>query len=308
MRRRQMSENEEVNEAVANEITELIGDFVPAAEPTQNTEILSEEVKASGEEGQERSEEKGGEQVEGAKPEEEKVVAKPVEMAEPVAEPVVEKKPVVEEKSELDRIREENVSLRLHIEEVVGKLSAPKPQQVATPEQQRAAAEQTARQILQFIPDNEKFDVAMSDAKNFNALLTSVVNTAVERSIRVMPQIMSTLVDHQMTLKSAVTDFYRVNDDLVPHKKYVGFVANEVTAAHPDWELENVLKEVEGQVRGKLGLARSSSQSVSPIGRESTARQSNPGFVPSSGGSRRGSTTSTGNLSRQEKDILDLIQ
>ncbi len=154
----------------------------------------------------------------------------------------------------------------------------------------------------------------MKDSNNFNALLTTVVNTAVERSLRLMPQIATQLVDQQITLKTVVNDFYTDNKDLVPHKKYVGFVSNEIASQHPDWGLTQILQETEKEVRNRLRLSRVADNAVPGQTRvqqieRSAARTGivNPGFVPGGGGGRKGSASSDGNLSIQEKDILSLI-
>jgi len=310
-----------VDEKNLQEIGDLIADYVPPVEGA-----TEEEVKVDGQEGQERSEEAAGGQVEAVAEsgKEEKEEVKPPVEGEPgpapVAAPVVEVKPPEElapvvEKTEIELMREENAALKAHIEEIVGKLAGPREVKPVTEEERVAQAEAAKKQVLQFIDSNETFDTVMSDVKNFNALLTAVVNTSVERGLRMIPQVVTSIVDQTVTLKTAVADFYRANGDLVPHKKYVGFIANEVTAEHPDWELEKVMEEVENQARGKLRLPKreviESQQNISSPsgGGESTAKVKNPGFVPGGGGGgRRGSVSSSGNLTKVEKDILDIIQ
>jgi len=313
-----MSEEGKVDEKTLQEIGDIIADYVPPVEG-----VTEEEVKVDGQEGEERSEEAAGGQVEAVpKPveEKEKEIEKPAIEGEPapapIAAPVAEVKPPEPapiEKSEIELMKEENAALKAHIEEIVGKLAGPKEVKPVSEEERAAQVEAAKRQVLQFVDSNETFDTVMSDVKNFNALLTAVVNTSVERSLRMIPQVVTSVVDQTVNMKTAVADFYRANGDLVPHKKYVGFIANEVTAEHPDWQLEAVLVEVENQARGKLRLPKreviESQQNIpAPMG-ESTAKANNPGFVPGSGGGgRRGSASSSGNLTKIEKDILDIIQ
>lgn len=310
------------------EISEIIEDFIlptnesaeadmqasePAVEapveekPIEDKQVggkVEEEVK-DGKEGEERKAEEASGQEQIGKPaaEEAKEEIKPDEQKEV-------------ELSEIDRIKKENEELKKHLEEIAERVIAPKPKPQTEQEVAASKAEQErqARQILKFLPNDETFDEVMKDSNNFNALLTTVVNTAVERSLRLMPQIATQLVDQQITLKTVVNDFYTDNKDLVPHKKYVGFVSDEIASQHPDWGIVQILQETEKEVRNRLRLARVADNTahgqtrVQQIER-SAARTGivNPGFVPGGGGGRKGSASSDGNLSVQEKDILSLI-
>ncbi len=222
---------------------------------------------------------------------------------------------------ELERFKKENEELRAHLEEVAGKVLTPSQPQVAkTPEQIEAEKQkqlEAARQVLAFLPDETRFDEVLKNKDNFNALLTAVVNTAVERSLRLMPTVAGNLVEQKITLNEAVRSFYTDNSDLIPHKKYIGFIANEITAQHPDWALQQILQETEKVARERLRIARGAQVgtpsaagnggTISRAGGGHTPPQ-NPGFVPSaSGGGRRGSGSADGNLTAVEKDIMSLI-
>lgn len=317
--------SEELNQQA--EISEIIEDFVPPMQSTESTETLEqaqtntepvvetkpveekvEEVVKDGKEGEERKPEETSGQEQVGKPAEEvkeEVVTKPTEQTQ-----------VETELSEVEKIKKENEELKKHLEEIAERIIAPKPQPKTEQEiaAQKAEQDRQAKQILKFLPSDEVFDEVMKDSNNFNALLTTVVNTAVERSLRLMPQIATQLVDQQITLKTVVNDFYTDNKDLVPHKKYVGYVSNEIASQHPEWGLAQILQETEKEVRNRLRLSRVVDNTapgqtrVQQIER-SAARTApvNPGFVPGGGGGRKGSASSDGNLSIQEKDILSLI-
>lgn len=312
----------DLEEKQQTQISDIIEDFMPAAveppaEPAAPVETKpNEEVPANVEEGEERTEEttSGQEQVTEPPKEGETQVTPPIE------QPPVETPPVEPPKQEtdLERMARENAELKAHLEEMAGKFVTPPEPKQLTPEEQAAQKtrmEQQARQVLKFLPDDTVFDDVMKSSENFNALLTSVVNTAVERSLRLMPQVATQLVEQQINLKTAVRDFYTDNKDLEPHKKYVGFVANEVAAQHSDWGLTQILQETEKEVRNRLKLVRAGEnmQAVQPGSVQQTGTiinrtaPSNPGFVPGGGGGRRGSSTGDGNLSSQEKDIINLI-
>lgn len=312
----------DLEEKQQTQISDIIEDFMPAAveppaEPAAPVETKpNEEGTVNVEEGKERTEEttSGQEQVTEPPKEGETQVTPPIE------QPPVETPPVEPPKQEtdLERMTRENAELKAHLEEMAGKFVIPPAPKQLTPEEQaaqKAQREQQAKQILKFLPDDTVFDDVMKSSENFNALLTSVVNTAVERSLRLMPQVATQLVEQQINLKTAVRDFYTDNKDLEPHKKYVGFVANEVAAQHSDWGLTQILQETEKEVRNRLKLVRAGEnmQAVQPGSVQQTGTiinrtaPSNPGFVPGGGGGRRGSSTGDGNLSSQEKDIINLI-
>jgi hypothetical protein len=315
----------ELDQQQQTEISDIIEDFVPATETTEAAEPVEqaapvesepvvetkpveekvEEVVKDGKEGEERKPEETSGQEQVGKPAEEvkEEIAKPAEQAQP-------------ELTEIEKVKKENEELKKHLEEIAERVIAPKPKPQTEQEVAASKAEQDrqAKQILKFLPSDEVFDEVMKDSNNFNALLTTVVNTAVERSLRLMPQIATQLVDQQITLKTVVNDFYTDNKDLVPHKKYVGFVSNEIAAQHPDWGLSQILQETEKEVRNRLRLSRVADNAVPGQTRvqqieRSAARTGivNPGFVPGGGGGRKSSASSDGNLSIQEKDILSLI-
>ncbi len=306
-----MSEELAANQQV--EISDIIEDFV-ATTPVEQTEVVEdkvetkpvEEVKESGEEGKERSEKEADKQE----------PITPVKEGEEKVEDAETK--VVVEDTELEKIRRENLELKQHLEEMAGKYISPKESKPLTEQEvaaQKEAQANASKQILKFLPSDEVFDDVMKDVNNFNALLTSVVNTAVERSLRLMPQIATQLVDQQMTLKTVINDFYTDNKDLMPHRKYVGYVSNEIASQHPDWNLSQILQETEKEVRNRLTLARIADNTASGQGGTIAQHTSgnvrtvpnNPGFVPGGGGGRRGPSSGNGNLSVQEKGILDLI-
>lgn len=315
----------ELEEKQQTEISDIIEDFLPPAEPpaseppAEEPPKTNEEGTGNVEEGEERTKEtpSGQEQTIEPPKEGETQVTPPVGEVPPVTPPVTPPVEPPKQETEVERITRENAELKAHLEEMAAKFVTPPPPRQLTPEQQDAEKkrmEQQARQVLKFLPDDTVFDDVMKSSDNFNALLTSVVNTAVERSLRLMPQVATQLVEQQVNLKNAVRDFYTDNRDLEPHKKYVGFVANEIAAQHSDWGLTQILQEVEKEVRGRLKLARPGEnmqtvpvtpQSNQVLGR--TVPPSNPGFVPGGGGGRRGSSSSDGNLSSQEKDIINLI-
>lgn len=328
-----MSGENALQEKQVEGINDLIDGMIPAATTAAAPEIpIGEGTTDGGEkvqEGQERIEEKAGGQEPTGEPagEKKEEVTPPPDGTIPPIPPVetevkppdsatapVETKPP--EETELERLKRENAELMAHLSDIAGKTMGPRPDAPKTPEEVEAEKQrqaQAARQVLKFLPSEEVFDNVLKDANSFNALLTTVVNVAVERSLRMVPQVANQLVDQQFVLRASVQSFYDENKDLLPHKKYVGFVSNEIASQHADWDLPKILEETEKEVRARLKLAKVPQHIVGPSGGQNGGAGptrtvvDNPGFVPSGGGGRRGPATPNGNLSAQEKDIMSLI-
>jgi hypothetical protein len=79
-------------------------------------------------------------------------------------------------------------------------------------------------------------------------------------------------------------------------------VANELAAAHPDWNMEKIITELGPEVRNKLRLA---GVAVQPPPQPPVAPPEPPAFVP---GSPARSGGGPPQMSAMEKDILDLIE
>lgn len=263
----------------------------------EGKEKEGEEVKVEdGKEGEERPKEEAREQEqEPPKPKEEEGVEEP-----PKKEEVEKVDPIALKDKEIEELRNQ-------LREFAEKATIPPPQQKA-PEQKEGEKveekkEEQAAPILPFIRDEQVFDEVFKSHQNFNALLTAVVNTAREQALRSIPMITQQLVERQMTLKMVTAEFFDHNKDLLPYRKFLGIVANEIEAAHPDYTIDQVLAETEKEGRKRLRLMKDAQGAPGPT--ETTRKkEENPGFVPGGGGGRKASGSP---LTGQEKDIFDLI-
>jgi hypothetical protein len=152
--------------------------------------------------------------------------------------------------------------------------------------------------VISFIETEEQFDEAMKTAEGFNKILTGVVQKSVETVLRSVPQMVVKLADSQITMRSAINEFYTHNTDLVASKAYVGMVANELAAKNPDWTLDKLLGNLGGEVRTRLKMVTSSVQQTKG------GAEAKPAFVPKGGG---GKPPSGPGLTGQDKEIVDLI-
>lgn len=187
---------------------------------------------------------------------------------------------------------------------------------LATPQAPAAPAEGTvpaSEGVIEFFKTEEEVDKAFGSAAEVNKFMTSLVNQAVERTLRSVPQLVVSTARQQASLVNAVEKFYDVNQDLVPFKPFVGYVATDLQTKHPDWDAPKLFEEIEKEVRARLNLKRSAS---APGGSPPPGTPPNAPRVPQGGGTgpafvgqhsrARGSVGGAG-LSAKEQDILDLI-
>lgn len=297
----------EQDEVLKNELDELLEGLLPTTKEELKDDLQDdvkvEEVK-DGKEGEERKEEDPSEQKSDLPTdvkEEKEVVTEQVEEKE--------EEKVPEQTSELEELKKANEELRQQMILMSDKMFGAKSPTEKTPEQieaEKAEQEKASKQVLGFIQNEEVFDEVFKSHHNFNALLTAVVNTSVEKVLRMAPQMVTNMIDQQVTLKSAAQEFYRKNDDLLQHKSFVGFVANEVGAQHADWPLDKILEETEREVRNRLRLHKQNTQGAGESQEKGRIREvKNPGFVPGGGAGRRGEVQAS--LKGIDKDIMDLI-
>ena len=298
----------------SKEIGDLLDGYTPPADATDSESPVVEaapetksdeaEVKADGQEGEERAEEEAGGQEQAGES-----VAKEEGKEEVAPKPVEQPKPA---ETELQKAQRELAEMRARLEDMADRAINPPapPRPKLTPEQkaaQKVELEKRAKQAIKFLPDDNAFDEVMKSSDSFNAFLTSVLNFTTERILRMVPQVATQYVEQQLNYKTAAQEFYQANEDLIPHKKYVGFVSNELLAQHADWDLTKLLQETERAVRDRLKIQKAAGAAPGVRSENGTTRivPSNPGFVPGGGSGRRGEAQSS--ATGQEKQILDLL-
>jgi len=305
-------------------IADVLEGFIPSSTTTQP------EVSTNVEEGKEQPAEAAVEQVQTpAAPVKEEAKVEPVEpvaqvqsqevVAQVVAQPVVPAQ--AQAPTEVELLRKQIEEMRQAMVDMAGGKPVEQPQPIAPtvpvqPQAQHQVQAQPAsqptidqqmnmKQILRFLPDDGAYDEVTKNAENFNILLTNVVNTAVERSLRMLPSVASKMVEAQVNLKTTVDEFYRVNEDLLPFRKFVGFVTAELAAKHADWDMETLLKESNTTARERLKLPTRSAQPQ--VQAQVQAQAQTPGFVPGSGNRGRRGTAQVESPTGQEQQIADLL-
>ena len=93
--------------------------------------------------------------------------------------------------------------------------------------------------------------------------------------------------------------FYKVNEDLLPYRQFVGFVANELASQNPDWEIDAVFDKTASEVRTRLGIKKK-------IVDKATLAKTKPAFAQAKKSNSRESTEKP-NLTEMEQQIQDML-
>jgi|1_EtaG_2_1085319.scaffolds.fasta_scaffold01206_3 hypothetical protein len=155
---------------------------------------------------------------------------------------------------------------------------------------------ETLRDLLPFVSD-EVYEKALSDPKELNGLMNQVYNKAVADMTRSLPGLMSNMITQQTQMQRLADDFYKENEDLVPMKNYVGFVANEIAGKHPEWAYDKLFNEVAIEVRRRLKVGKKAKKA------EDGARTKRPAFAKKP----KGRANVESKLSDLERDLVELM-
>jgi len=104
-----------------------------------------------------------------------------------------------------------------------------------------------------FLSD-EEYAEAMDSPEGMNNVLNKVYHNMLEQARRDMVEVQQILTDRAVTFRSHVEDFVRNNPDLALHKGVNVGVLNELHAGHPDWDFDQLFRELPKEVRKRLRL------------------------------------------------------
>jgi len=199
-----------------DQIGEILGDFTSTAKPIE-----------------EKS-------VEGKSLEEKPTEEKPVE-----AKPVEEKPVVKDEKDEAIKGLVEQVKA---LSAKVTELSTPKPVESAKP------AEPVPVLGMGFFKDKAEYEAAFEKPEVMSEVMGRVRTSAVQEVLKALPQVINNTIKAQLDVQTRTTKFYTDNEDLVAHKQFVGYVANDLSGRNPDWSLDDLFTKLPDEVRTRIGL------------------------------------------------------
>ena len=212
-------------------------------------------------------------------------------------------KPIVEE--DLDSTNQElrnQLELMARMQNSGDTKSPPNTQQPPAPpkEQVKPTPQQAPSKdnVIEFI-DDKGFEEAVTSKEKMNQMLTKVYNMAVQNTYKNTPKMVDNMIRQRTYLNDKVDVFYKENDDLLPYRQFVGFVANEISSQNPDWDLDKVFGTTAGQVRQRLGLK-------SQVIDKATQAKTKPAFAQAKKSNSRDSADRP-NLSEMEEQIQDLL-
>jgi len=157
---------------------------------------------------------------------------------------------------------------------------------------------------IAFLSDDDDIDEILEDRDKLNAFAVKIYKQAltdagagVQSTMQnYVPEAVVAQVQNQLTLREGINEFFKENDDLLPVRKTVGAITNEVVAEHDDWTLDKVLTEAGKRTREVLHIKK-------PKTKTSRGRKRNPALGGGSGGRKR----QADNRSVMQKEIDDII-
>lgn len=220
----------EVVVSQVEQIGEILGDFVPAAKPVEIAPVVPVE---------------------------------PVKLIEPV-KPAESVKPVEPVVVEPVRKGENDETIKTLVEQIktlttkVAELSASKPAEPVKPVEPVAPVSE-----MGFFKDKAEYELAFEKPEVMSEVMGRVRTSAVQDVLKSLPQVINNVVKAQIEVQTKTAKFYSDNEDLikdltpeqtVDRKKFIGYVANDVSGKNPDWTLDKLFTELPGEVKRRLGL------------------------------------------------------
>ena len=196
---------------------------------------------------------------------------------------VVEDVEEVEEEEEIEDVEEEDdvspeiEGLRRQIAEISARAMAkeqvePEPESIKTPQMDPKSF---------LTPDlHERI---LEDPSKLNGVLNEVYRQAVETVIgqvkELEPRMVASVsraaqkeVQTTIPMYMQVQDFFRKNEDLVPYRKLVQVMSEEISQEKPNLTVDEMLAETESAVRKSLALAEKTKKKDTPKKRPSFAK------------------------------------
>ena len=91
-------------------------------------------------------------------------------------------------------------------------------------------------------------------AEVLNEFGTSIINAAIQGSLRATPLVVGKQLKRQKMFDNLVDAFYTDNEDLLKHKPYVSFTAGQLASKHPDWDETKIFENLASASRKGLGI------------------------------------------------------
>lgn len=149
------------------------------------------------------------------------------------------------------------------------KKQEPAPAPTPTPVARPAATSQELEDLIksadtdEFAENPEAFRTFMGKFAQLHG--QQVAAQTMERSMQSIPEVVTRYVAHHVSMVKAAENFYQENSDLAHVKPFVGQLATNIAAKHPDWSVEDVFKETATNARKVLGLQKAAVRKASKV-------------------------------------------
>jgi len=218
----------------------------------------------------------------------------------PVIEDPISETPTID--PVIQELREQNKQLMEMVQKMT---SQPVAASEETPTEETPKMPESLDQLLSEV----NLDEAFSDRDKFIELMNHVASFAREQAVQrvatTLPQYVVAQVRQTEYLQKETQNFYDKHKGLVPFKKAVGIVTNEVVEEHPDWNLPKVLDEVATRSYTLLNLqqeAENSSGNPSPVTSNNSGKPK-PALNTSTSGRRNAPKQ----LTKLQQEIADIL-
>lgn len=244
-------------------------------------------------------------------PEPEPVEEEPTD-SEPEPEPEPEEEPAGEEpepepepetdyEAQIERLRQSLAEMSVNVAP-----PAEQPKDGEAPEQ--SSAKQPSGDGPVFVESEEELDALLRTPDGLNKALRKVYQQAREDIMRDIDPQIRRVVSHEVGASSQAQLFFQENPDLIPYKKFVGYLASQLETQHPEWDdatlLENLAKESRTQLALSRGQGKSNNDNSAEKPRPSGNRQ-RASTPPSTG--RGGARKDQRSQSKLEKEFEDIL-
>jgi hypothetical protein len=321
------------NKSLADQLGEMFGGVAPGAGDKTEKDEVEGEVQSSedgvGEVGEdtetgEEEEKESGVQEEivsevGGKGEEgdEVVEETPAESSEtPTPTETVETPAVDDRDKTIETLRGQLNDLYGQLLEKKSGIIPPLPKagegQQPPVEQKPAAAPVAPSQPITFkLPDDVDFDDVMNNKETFEkvvgkaieSVLSNVLDSHTTKVLTSIPSTVNRVVDQTVSLREATKSFYDQNPDLLPVRKMVGAVADQLLSENPSLTLDQVFSQSAEKTRMVLGLKKQAVQTTTPQGGK-VGSGLKPSFPTQRGTARPGVKPKTNSQSQQIRELI----
>ena len=163
----------------------------------------------------------------------------------------------------------------------------------------------TTIQARDFLPEGVDVEDVLTDKGKLNQLLNVVHQAAVaeatQRFVLSVPEIVAAQVQQQTALRQSVESFYTKHPHLSGFKRTVAAAATEISAANPDWSVDQVFDAAAAKATELIGWQQQVSASAP------TASVGQPLKTPALNAPKGGRGGKSSAMTKMQREIEDLI-